>query len=98
MGVKPVQAQLIFRLVNNDSDTTTNVKITDFALTAAPAGTTAPTQTTFAPEIRPGATPNFNLLTDVSNSLVPEYGRTSYNADTKLLYRYFYSQYGHLQR
>ncbi|MBF2067245.1 MAG: putative Ig domain-containing protein [Calothrix sp. C42_A2020_038] len=86
MGVKPGEAQLIFRLVNNDSDTTTNVKITDFALTAAPTGTTAPTQSTFAPEIRPGATPNFNLLTDVSNSLVPEYGRTSYNADTKLLY------------
>jgi RHS repeat-associated protein len=86
MGVKPGEAQLIFRLLNNDSDTTTNVKITDFALTATPAGTTAPTQSTFATEIRPGATPNFNLLTDVSNSLTPEYGRTSYNSDTKTLY------------
>ncbi|NJN12163.1 MAG: hypothetical protein HC815_31065, partial [Richelia sp. RM1_1_1] len=86
IGVKSGEAQLIFRLVNNDSDTTTNVKITNFTLTAAPVGTTAPTQSTFATEIRPGTTPNFNLLTDVSNSLAPEYGRTSYNADTKLLY------------
>jgi RHS repeat-associated protein len=86
MGVKPGEAQLIFRLVNNDNDTTTNVKITDFALTNAPAGTNTPAQSTFANEIRPGATPNFNLLTDVSNSLVAEYGRTSYNTDKKLLY------------
>ncbi|BAZ19040.1 YD repeat protein (plasmid) [Calothrix sp. NIES-4071] len=85
-GVKALNANLIFRLVNNDSDTTTNVKITDFAITAVPANTTAPNQTAFTPEIRGGRAPNFNVLTDVSNSLVPEYGRSSFNSDTGLLY------------
>lgn len=85
-GVLAGNANLIFRLVNNDSDTTTNVKITDFAITAAPAGTTAPTQTTFTPEIRSIAAPNFNVLVDVSNSLVASYNRTSFNAETKTLY------------
>ncbi|NJR16282.1 MAG: hypothetical protein HC785_11565 [Calothrix sp. CSU_2_0] len=85
-GVSPQTATLIFRLVNDDSDTTTNVKITDFALVAAPTGTTAPTQTIFAPEISGTAAPNFNLLTDVSNSLVAEYSRTSFNKNSKTLY------------
>jgi RHS repeat-associated protein len=86
-GIKAdTNATLIFRLVNNDSDTTTNVKITDFAIQAAPAGTLSPTQSTFAPEVTPGTPPNFNLLSDVSNSLRAEYHNTSLNADTKTLY------------
>jgi RHS repeat-associated protein len=86
-GIKAdTNATLIFRLVNNDSDTTTNVKITDFAIQAAPAGTLSPTQSTFAPEVTPGTPPNFNLLSDVSNSLRAEYHNTSFNADTKTLY------------
>ncbi|MCV3217086.1 Ig-like domain-containing protein, partial [Plectonema radiosum NIES-515] len=86
VGVKPGEAQLIFRLVNDDKDTATSVRITDFALVAAPAGTVAATQTQFATEIRPNAAPNFNTLVDVSNSLAAQYQRSSFNADTKTLY------------
>jgi hypothetical protein len=86
VGVKPSSAELIFRLVNDDKDTATSVRITDFALVAAPAGTIAATQTQFATEIRPNAAPNFNTLVDVSNSLAAQYQRSSFNADTKTLY------------
>jgi RHS repeat-associated protein len=79
-------AKLIFRLVNNDSDSNTNVTITNFAITPAVPGTLPPVQSTFAADILPGTPPNFNLLADVSNSFVAEYRRTSFNIDSKLLY------------
>jgi RHS repeat-associated protein len=85
-GASSGLATLIFRLVNNDSDRTTSVSIADFAITRAPLGTVAPTQTTFTPSLQPSTAPNFNLLTDVSNSFTPLYHRTSFNEDTKTLY------------
>ncbi|MEM6398797.1 MAG: Ig-like domain-containing protein [Cyanobacteria bacterium P01_D01_bin.116] len=86
-GVPPeTDAKLIFRLVNNDSDTTTNVTISDFTVEIAPQETQIPTQNQFDIELNPGETPDFNLLTDVSDSFSAEYKRTTYNADTKLLY------------
>nr|WP_322712654.1 putative Ig domain-containing protein [Nostoc sp. ChiSLP03a]MDZ8213882.1 putative Ig domain-containing protein [Nostoc sp. ChiSLP03a] len=79
-------AQLVFRLVNNDGDITTNVRITDFTFTNAPDGTQAPVQTDFPQQISQTTAPNFNLLTDVSSSIGTEYHCTSFNADTHLLY------------
>jgi fibro-slime domain-containing protein/RHS repeat-associated protein len=86
-GINPgTNAQLVFRLVNNDGDITTSVRITDFAFTNAPDGTQAPVQTDFPQQISQTTAPNFNLLTDVSSSIGTEYHRTSFNADTHLLY------------
>jgi RHS repeat-associated protein len=88
-GITPgTNATLIFRLVNNDSDTATNVKITDFAISDAPAGTQSPLGGAFATQFTSQAstTPNFNLLSDVSQSFAVEYHRTTLSADTRLLY------------
>uniref|UniRef100_UPI0039C6F2A7 Ig-like domain-containing protein n=1 Tax=Nostoc sp. CCY 9925 TaxID=3103865 RepID=UPI0039C6F2A7 len=87
-GVKPGHATLIFRLVNNDSDTTTNVSITEFVLQTAPANTQPPLQSGFGtqPSANITTSPNFNNLTDVSQSFSADYHRTSFNADTRLLY------------
>ncbi|WP_292745723.1 Ig-like domain-containing protein, partial [Nostoc sp. NMS4] len=87
-GVKPGNATLIFRLVNNDTDTTTNVSITEFALQTAPANTQPPLQSGFGTQLSANTTtsPNFNNLTDVSQSFSADYHRTSFNADTHLLY------------
>jgi hypothetical protein len=81
-------ARLIFRLVNDDSDTATTVRITNLAVTAAPAGT-QPVISTIAPQDntpRSTTTPNWLQLTDVSTSIAPEYGKTSFNLDSRLLY------------
>ncbi|OUL29670.1 hypothetical protein BV378_05730, partial [Nostoc sp. RF31YmG] len=87
-GITPTNAQLVFRLVNNDSDTTTSVRITDFAITAAPTGTQPPVQSDFGTQtsLNTGNVLLFNLLADVSQSFVAEYHRTSLNADSRLLY------------
>jgi aspartate 1-decarboxylase len=86
-GITPgINAQLVFRLVNDDGDVTSSVRITDFALTTAPDGTQAPVQIDFDKPISQTTVPNFNLLTDVSSSIGTEYHRTSFNADTHLLY------------
>ncbi|KYC34733.1 hypothetical protein WA1_49275 [Scytonema hofmannii PCC 7110] len=88
-GTKPLtNAKLIFRLVNDDKDTTTNVSITSFAINPAPVGTLKAVQKDFDTQALPSTstTPNFNVLADVSNSFLAEYHRTSFNADTKLLH------------
>ncbi|MBD2616571.1 hypothetical protein H6G94_36050, partial [Nostoc punctiforme FACHB-252] len=87
LGITPAtNARLVFRLVNNDSDITTNICITDFAIVAAPTGTQAPLGSSFETQGIPEAVPNFNLLADVSQSFVAQYHSTSFNADTHLLY------------
>ncbi len=86
-GIAPnTEAKLVFRLVNNDGDTTTSVRISDFVITPAPEGTQIPLQKDFEKQPMQGVTPNFNLLSDVSQSFGVEYHRTTFNADTKLLY------------
>ncbi|KYC37634.1 hypothetical protein WA1_39925 [Scytonema hofmannii PCC 7110] len=86
-GITPnTDAKLVFRLVNNDGDTTTSVRISDFVITPAPEGTQLPVQKDFEKQPIQGSTPNFNLLSDVSQSVGAEYHRTTFNADTKLLY------------
>ncbi|MEH1899398.1 MAG: putative Ig domain-containing protein [Nostoc sp.] len=86
-GITPgTNAQLVFRLVNDDGDVTTSVRITDFAFRNAPDGTQAAIQTDFTKQTSQTTAPNFNLLTDVGSSIGTEYHRTSFNADTHLLY------------
>ncbi|NCS32928.1 MAG: tandem-95 repeat protein [Microcystis aeruginosa G11-01] len=87
-GVTPGDATLIFRLVNNDSDTQTSVRIKNIQLLAGD-GTIAPTVT---PEIEPTAISkpiDFSQLSDVSSSLNADYLRTSFNQDNKTLYADF---------
>ncbi|WP_414529920.1 putative Ig domain-containing protein, partial [Nodularia chucula] len=88
-GIKAgTTATLVFRLVNNDSDTTTSVSITDLTINPAPADTQPPVQGNFGSSTSSniGETLNFNLLSDVSQSFNAEYHRTGFNADAHLLY------------
>ncbi len=87
-GVTPGDATLIFRLVNNDSDTQTSVRIRDIQLLAGDE-TIAPPVT---PEIEPAAISqiiDFSQLSDINSSLNAEYLRTSFNEDSKTLYADF---------
>ncbi|MBD2616568.1 putative Ig domain-containing protein, partial [Nostoc punctiforme FACHB-252] len=87
VGITPgTNARLVFRLVNNDSDIATNVRITDFEILDAPFGTQPPLGSSFVTQGTLQVVPNFNLLADVSQSFVAQYHSTSFNADTHLLY------------
>ncbi|NEP56504.1 MAG: tandem-95 repeat protein, partial [Symploca sp. SIO2G7] len=80
------EATLILRLVNNDSDTTTSVTISDISVTADENATLPPG---VIPDITVEGEPqaiDFSLLSDVSASLAAEYGRTSFNDETDILY------------
>ncbi len=81
-------ATLIFRLVNDDGDSTTSVRIKDIALSDAPLGTQPPTGVISSTATIPNPiSPNqFSVLEDVSSSLSVEYRRTTFNADSELLY------------
>jgi RHS repeat-associated protein len=85
-GVTPGSANLIFRLLNNDTDTTTTVTLND--LTFAP---NSPLPLPLSPLPLALSTPTpvsptfFNTATDVSSSIVADYQRTSFNATTKEL-------------
>lgn len=88
-GIAPGTAtQLVFRLVNDDTDTTTQVRIADLSLTDAPSGTVAPVVTgTSGTSISGAVVPvEFNHLQDVTLSVEPQYQRTSFNDKTNLLY------------
>ncbi|MGL5872983.1 MAG: Ig-like domain-containing protein, partial [Xenococcaceae cyanobacterium] len=80
------KANLIFRLVNDDSDTTSHVTIKNILVNPAPADTTAPIQTSekLSPQVA-NVAPDFNHITDVSPSITPEYHRTTFNPNSKLL-------------
>jgi hypothetical protein len=87
-GVTPGEATLIFRLVNNDSDTQTSVRIKNIQLLAGD-GTIAPPVT---PEIEPNNLSqiiDFSQLSDISSSLNGDYLRTSFDQDSKTLYTDF---------
>ncbi len=87
-GVTPGDATLIFRLVNNDSDTQTSVRIKNIQLLAGD-GTTAPPVT---PNLKAAAINqiiDFSQLSDINSSLNAEYLRTSFNEDSKTLYADF---------
>jgi Putative Ig domain len=79
---------LIFRLVNDDSDTTTSVRFTDLVLsgTGVAIDGAAPAPDTARPPVAPVPPAFFNTATDVSPSIGADYHRTSFNPNTKELY------------
>ena len=91
VGVQPnTTANLVLRLVNNDQDTATQVRITEITLENTPPGTVAPIAT---PEISAlqsiAQTPNLTNLADVTGSIEVQYQRTTLNEDTNLVYADF---------
>ncbi|MFN9941514.1 MAG: hypothetical protein ACK56I_18755, partial [bacterium] len=68
VGVQPnTTGNLVLRLVNNDQDTATQVRITDITLENAPAGTVAPVATLAISALRSAANPpNLTNLADVT--------------------------------
>lgn len=81
-----IDATVLFRLVNNDSDTTTQVQLANFVIEAAPAGTQPATDA--SPADVPAATANSDTiaLSDVSSSVQANYHQSSFNPDTGRLY------------
>jgi len=89
-GILPgTEAKLIIRLVNNDSDTKTAVRILDVLVATAeidpPSGVVPTANLAVARE----GSVDFGRLSDVSSSIIPEYGRTSFNENTDVLYADF---------
>lgn len=85
------QATLVLQLVNNDGDTTTSVRITNYEIIPAgeailPTGVVSTATSRSTPTfLSPEAFSQLKLQ-DVSASFKAEYGRTSFNEDTKVLY------------
>ena len=79
------EATLELRLVNNDSDTETSARIRRIHLQPNPDPSAPVTRAalTAAPVSEPV---NFSQLSDVSASIVADYGQTSFNADSQVLY------------
>lgn len=84
---KNTEATLVFRLVNNDQDTATQVRIRDLQLVDAPTNTLPPVfgyggaTNSISPLL-----PNFNVMEDVSSSMTIQYDQTSFDPTKKLLY------------
>ena len=82
------EALLQVRLVNSDSDSGTEIQFRTFELTAPNSDNEFVTP---LPEIQPpvesdGAAIDFTTLEPVTASVRPDYGRTSFNATTNVLY------------
>ncbi|WP_235111743.1 putative Ig domain-containing protein [Acaryochloris sp. 'Moss Beach'] len=86
-GVAPgTPAYLAFRLVNNDGDTTTTVRISDLTLTDLPSGATVPLQPSLPGQGNaPSTIASLASLTDVSPSVAVEYQGTSFDTESDLL-------------
>jgi hypothetical protein len=78
------EATLTVRLVNNDSDTTTTVHISDPQIIAATMNTPGAATPVVAAPINPG-TIDFAGLSDVTTSMTPLYGQTSLNQKSNVL-------------
>ncbi|MEG5045908.1 putative Ig domain-containing protein [Microcoleus sp. B4-C1] len=78
-------ATLQIRLVNNDSDTATQVGITSIAIQPSSAAI-VPVTASPSEDVSPNVPVNFNRLQDVSSSLEVEYKQTSFNSSSKILY------------
>ncbi len=89
MGVAPgTTGKLVFHLVNNDSDTTSQVGLETIQIVNAPAGTQIPQQSggTSTSQSDPLNATLFGQMQDVSPSLKLQYGSTTFNDQTNLLY------------
>ena len=85
-GLAEGEATVIFRLVNNDTDTQTQVTITDIGIEAGD-GTPIPNVIPEGAVLSLSANQiNFSGLSDVSSSLRAEYGQTSFNDETQTLF------------
>jgi large repetitive protein len=86
-GVKPGAANLVFRLINNDKDTTTSVRLTDLTLSPiAPLSPLSPAPVPLSSNSPSPVAPTFfNTSTDVSSSILADYHRTSLNGAIKEL-------------
>ncbi|MEG4603223.1 DUF4114 domain-containing protein [Microcoleus sp. F6_B6] len=78
-------ATLQIRLVNNDSDTATQVGITSIAIQPSSAAI-VPVTASPSEDVSPNVPVNFNRLQDVGSSLEAEYKQTSFNSSSKILY------------
>jgi RHS repeat-associated protein len=84
-GLAPGAATAIFRLINNDRDSQTSVRISDIAI--LPGTDPAPSPVTPAAlAATPAVAIDFNQLSDISGSLTANYRQTSFNDSTKVLY------------
>ena len=79
------EAVLALRLVNNDTDTTTSVRITHLEVIPGSLNTSAGTipNATIASSQIPV---DFSLLSDLTPSFQPVYGQTSFNAEDRRLF------------
>jgi RHS repeat-associated protein len=85
-GVTPGAANLVFRLINNDKDTTTTFTLTDLTLSPNSANPPVNPNSQFSILNSQLIPPTFfNTATDVSPSILADYHRTSFNAATKEL-------------
>ncbi|MBE9010645.1 putative Ig domain-containing protein, partial [Pseudanabaenaceae cyanobacterium LEGE 13415] len=84
---KNTEATLVFRLVNNDQDTATEVRIRNLQLIDAPTNTLPPV-IGYGGATNPTSPvlPNFNVMEDVSSSMTIQYDQTSFDPAKKLLY------------
>ncbi|MCA6518106.1 MAG: cadherin domain-containing protein, partial [Pseudanabaena sp. M110S1SP2A07QC] len=89
VGIAPnTPVQLVFRLVNNDTDTASQVEVTNISITPAPIGTLPPVQSQFALRTAAIAAPNpisFLSLADVTTSIQANYARTNFTEGGKVL-------------
>jgi len=83
-GIEPgTSANLIFRLVNNDGDTSTEVRIDSIEVLP---GTDEASSTFVVERETDNPSVDFSALEDVSSSLRAEYGRTSFNESSNALH------------
>lgn len=89
VGITPgAAAQLVFRLVNNDGDSATEIKVEDLVIAAAPAGTVPPSSTGGLDDLTVQANTrlDFAQLADVSASFQAQYYGTAFDPTSQLLY------------
>jgi hypothetical protein len=77
-------ATLVFRLVNNDGDTNTSVRLSRVEVDAG-AGSAVDSVPGQAQRAAPSAV-NFASLVDVSASMTPEDGQTSFASDSQVTF------------
>ncbi len=84
-GVQPgTQATLVLRLVNSDRDSLTRARIRDIEIVDS-ANSTPPVGSFSGDEFTSLNPVDLAKLSDVSASILAEYGRTSFNADAEIL-------------
>ncbi len=79
-------ASLVFRLVNNDGDVNTSVDVGDVQVAPLLGQPVDPGGQPAASPAQPGAPIDFAALSDVSASVQPVYGRSSFDQQDSVLY------------